>query len=138
VQGSLARLRGQVVRLRAERRALRARLAEDGCSGGCVGLRGRLELLQRIVEQCRACRLELEGVEGKQEEVVKENEVKEEKVKEEVSLAEEMRRAAEAAVAQQGMVYEPTSGLYYHAASGYYYDSERSLYYDGNSGTWYR
>merc|ERR1712157_91978 len=60
------------------------------------------------------------------------------KVEKELSLAEQVRQAAEAAVAGQGMLYEPTSGLYYHQASGYYFDAERSLYYDGNLGTWYR
>jgi len=48
-----------------------------------------------------------------------------------VSIAESLKEAANAVVQQQqvdmlaqnGYVYDPTSGLHYHAESGYYYDT---------------
>jgi len=158
-QANLTRLRQQVKRLRAERKKLKEDLAgkskelailkenqshdsksdgqiEGGVASiwncpGCSKLQTKVETLKGKLAQAR---LQLGGGEdsGKAEEKV------EPVAEKELSLAEQVRQTAEAAVAGQGMVYEPTSGLYYHQASGYYFDAERSLYYDGNLGTWYR
>ncbi|XP_076646214.1 uncharacterized protein LOC143355341 isoform X1 [Halictus rubicundus] len=54
-----------------------------------------------------------------------------------VSIADEIKEAAESALLQTGFVYEETSGLYYDYNSGYYYDAKQGLYYDGNTGTYY-
>ena len=158
-QANLTRLRQQVKRLRAERKKLKEDLAgkskelailkenqshdsksdgqiEGGVASiwncpGCSKLQTKVETLKGKLAQAR---LQLGGGEdsGKAEEKV------EPVAEKELSLAEQVRQTAEAAVAGQGMIYEPTSGLYYHQASGYYFDAERSLYYDGNLGTWYR
>jgi len=160
-QANLTRLRQQVKKLRAEKRRLKEDLAKKdkkltalieinhaesisngptegdlarmwGCAG-CSNLQSKVEALKGKLAQAR---LEL----GKTQAAgsTEEEKVDPVKVEKELSLAEQVRQAAEAAVVEQGMIYEPTSGLYYHQASGYYFDAERSLYYDGNSGTWYR
>jgi len=160
-QANLTRLRQQVKKLRADKRRLREDLAKKdkkltalieinraesisngpskgdlarmwGCAG-CSNLQSKVEALKGKLAQAR---LEL----GKTQAAgsTEEEKVESVKVEKELSLAEQVRQAAEAAVVEQGMIYEPTSGLYYHQASGYYFDAERSLYYDGNSGTWYR
>ena len=158
-QANLTRLRQQVKRLRVERKKLKEDLAgkdkelavlkenqsHDQKSDshiasiwscpGCSMLQSKVEALKGKLAQAR---LQLGGGDedsSKAEKEKVEAPVVEEK---ELSLAEQVRQAAEAAVAGQGMLYEPTSGLYYHQASGYYFDAERSLYYDGNLGTWYR
>ena len=161
VQANLTRLRQKVKRLRADTKRLREELSKKdkkltalieinhaesisngptegdlarmwGCAG-CSNLQSKVEALKGKLAQAR---LEL----GKTQAAgsTEEEKVEPVKVEKELSLAEQVRQAAEAAVVEQGMIYEPTSGLYYHQASGYYFDAERSLYYDGNSGTWYR
>ncbi|XP_055838662.1 angiogenic factor with G patch and FHA domains 1 isoform X3 [Episyrphus balteatus] len=55
-----------------------------------------------------------------------------------LTLAEEIREAAEAAQNDNGFVYEPTSGLYYDQRTGYYYNAEYGLYYDGSNGCYYK
>ena len=159
-QANLTRMRQQVKRLRAERKKLREDLAlkahelavlkenqspdskSDGqldgsvasiwnCPG-CSKLKTKVEALKGKLAQAR---LQLGGG---GEDAVKVEEGVEAVAENGLSLAEQVRQTAEAAVAGQGMLYEPTSGLYYHQASGYYFDAERSLYYDGNLGTWYR
>ena len=147
-QANLTKLRRQVKRLRAERQKLREDLAGKvkelavikdsdnqmeslwSCPG-CSKLQTKVETLKGKLAQAR---LELGGGEDS----IKVEEKAEAVEEKELSLAEQVRQAAEAAVVGQGMLYEPTSGLYYHQASGYYFDAERSLYYDGNLGTWYR
>ena len=160
-QANLTRLRQQVQRLRVERKKLKEDLAgkaqelavlkenqnndpksdsqiEGGVASiwscpGCSKLQTKVEALKGKLAQAR---LQLGGG-GEDSAKVAEEKV-EPAAEQELSLAEQVRQAAEAAVAGQGMLYEPTSGLYYHQASGYYFDAERSLYYDGNLGTWYR
>ena len=160
VQANLTRLRQKVKRLRADKKRLREELSKKdkkltalieinhaesisngptvgdlarmwGCAG-CSNLQSKVEALKGKLAQAR---LELGKTQAASS---KEEKVEPVKVEKELSLAEQVRQAAEAAVVGQGMIYEPTSGLYYHQASGYYFDAERSLYYDGNSGTWYR
>ncbi|KAL5289387.1 AGGF1 family protein [Megaselia abdita] len=53
------------------------------------------------------------------------------------TLIDDITKAAEAAQALQGFVYEPSSGLYYDQSTGYYYNAEYRLYYDGNTGCYY-
>ena len=161
VQANLTRLRQQVKKLRADKRKLREDLAKKdkklaalieinhaesisngptegnlarmwGCAG-CSNLQSKVEALKGKLAQARLELGKTQAASSKEEEKVEPV-----KVEKELSLAEQVRQAAEAAVVEQGMIYEPTSGLYYHQASGYYFDAERSLYYDGNSGTWYR
>merc|ERR1711981_507389 len=59
-------------------------------------------------------------------------------VVEEVSIADQVRKAAEEVIQRQGMVYEETSGLYYDYNSGYYYDANKKMYYDGQKGVYLR
>ncbi|XP_049963520.1 angiogenic factor with G patch and FHA domains 1 isoform X2 [Schistocerca serialis cubense] len=54
-----------------------------------------------------------------------------------LSLAEQVKEAAESALQSTNFVYEETSGMYYDYTTGYYYDAERGLYYDGNNGIYY-
>ena len=162
-QTNLTRLRQQVKRLRSERKKLREDLAgkaeelailkenrsldsksdrqieESSVASiwncpGCSKLQTKVETLKGKLAQAR---LQLGGG-GEDSGKAEEQKVEPAAAEKELSLAEQVRQTAEAAVAGQGMVYEPTSGLYYHQASGYYFDAERSLYYDGNLGTWYR
>ena len=161
-QANLTRLRQQVKRLRVERKKLRedlagknkelavlkenqshdprsdSQLASIWSCPGCSKLQTKVKALKGKLAQARL-QLGASGGENSSKPAV-ENKVETAPVEEEkeLSLAEQVRQAAEAAVAGQGMLYEPTSGLYYHQASGYYFDAERSLYYDGNLGTWYR
>ena len=158
-QANLTRLRQQVKRMRAERKKLRedligkdkelavlkenqghdqksdSQLASIWSCPGCSKLQTKVEALKGKLAQARLQLSDGGDDSSKAAEEKVEPPVVEEK---ELSLAEQVRQAAEAAVAGQGMLYEPTSGLYYHQASGYYFDAERSLYYDGNLGTWYR
>lgn len=66
------------------------------------------------------------------------NEAESKEAKAPLSLAEEIREAAEAAQNNTGFVYEPTSGLYYDQRTGYYYNAEYGLYYDGSTGCYYK
>lgn len=50
-------------------------------------------------------------------------EEKNEEAKSGLSIAEEIRSAAEDALKQTGFVYEPTSGMYYDYKTGYYYNA---------------
>ena len=54
-----------------------------------------------------------------------------------LSIAEQVKAAAEAAVNQSGYVYDETTGLYYDSNTQLYYSSETGLYYNGFTGTWY-
>ena len=55
-----------------------------------------------------------------------------------LSLAEQVKAAAEEAVNQSGYVYNEETGLYYDSNTQLYYNSESGLYYNGFTGTWYR
>lgn len=55
-----------------------------------------------------------------------------------LSLAEQVKAAAEEAVNQSGFVYNEETGLYYDSNTQLYYNSETGLYYNGFTGTWYR
>jgi len=54
-----------------------------------------------------------------------------------LSIAEQVKAAAEAAVNQSGFVYDEGTGLYYDSNTQLYYNSETGLYYNGFTGTWY-
>jgi len=55
-----------------------------------------------------------------------------------LSLAEQVKAAAEEAVNESGFVYNEETGLYYDSNTQLYYNSETGLYYNGFTGTWYR
>lgn len=54
-----------------------------------------------------------------------------------LSIAEQVKAAAEEAVNQSGFVYDEATGLYYDSGSQLYYNPETCLYYNGFTGTWY-
>ncbi|XP_077295160.1 uncharacterized protein LOC143917461 isoform X2 [Arctopsyche grandis] len=54
-----------------------------------------------------------------------------------VSLADQVKEAAENALQQTGMVYEETSGMYYDYNTGYYYNAATGLYYHNSTGCYY-
>ncbi|XP_056022574.1 angiogenic factor with G patch and FHA domains 1-like isoform X2 [Ostrea edulis] len=56
---------------------------------------------------------------------------------ENLSIADELKQAAEEAVQETGYVYDESSGLYYDKNSGYYYDHETAMHYDPYTGTYY-
>lgn len=55
-----------------------------------------------------------------------------------LSIADQVKAAAEEAVNQSGFVYNEETGLYYDNTTQLYYNSETGLYYNGFTGTWYR
>merc|ERR1712192_206867 len=139
-QANLTRLRQQVKRLRIERKKLRgdlagknkelavlkenqshdpksdSKLASMWSCPGCSKLQTKVEALKGKLSQAR---LQLGGSgEDSSKPAAEEKKVEAApsvvEEKQELSLAEQVRQAAEAAVAGQGMLYEPTSGLYYH------------------------
>nr|CAG4649552.1 EOG090X0AIB [Scapholeberis mucronata] len=55
-----------------------------------------------------------------------------------LSIADQVKAAAEEAVNQSGFVYNEETGLYYDSNTQLYYNSETGLYYNGFTGTWYR
>nr|CAG4650359.1 EOG090X0AIB [Sida crystallina] len=55
-----------------------------------------------------------------------------------MSLADQVKAAAEEAVNQSGFIYNEETGLYYDSNTQLYYNSETGLYYNGFTGTWYR
>lgn len=55
-----------------------------------------------------------------------------------LSLAEQVKAAAEEAVNQSGFVFNEETGLYYDSSTQLYYNSDTGLYYNGFTGTWYR
>lgn len=54
-----------------------------------------------------------------------------------LSIADQVKAAAEEAVNQSGFVYQEETGLYYDSNTQLYYSSETGLYYNGFTGTWY-
>nr|CAG4641911.1 EOG090X0AIB [Eurycercus lamellatus] len=54
-----------------------------------------------------------------------------------LSIADQVKAAAEEAVNQSGFVYDESTGLYYDSSTQLYYNSETGLYYNGFTGTWY-
>lgn len=54
-----------------------------------------------------------------------------------LSIADQVKAAAEEAVNQSGFVYDESTGLYYDSNTQLYYNSETGLYYNGFTGTWY-
>ena len=54
-----------------------------------------------------------------------------------LSIADQVKAAAEEAVNQSGFVYNEETGLYYDNTTQLYYNSETGLYYNGFTGTWY-
>ena len=147
VQATLARLRAKVRQLKARVvgctcQELRRKLEEGVEREQEARLEGRvaearLEQLEKVLAQCRSCSAELlDKASDKQEPGWGGGGG--DGVEEPLSLAEQVKQAAESALEQQGMILEPTSGLYWHQQSGYYFDAQRGLYYNGSSGTWYR
>ncbi|XP_037961729.2 angiogenic factor with G patch and FHA domains 1 isoform X2 [Plutella xylostella] len=55
----------------------------------------------------------------------------------EKSIAEQVKEAAQSAMAQSGMVYVESAGMYYDYKTGYYYNSELGLYYHSDTGCYY-
>lgn len=55
-----------------------------------------------------------------------------------LSIADQVKAAAEEAVNQSGFVYNEETGLYYDNTTQLYYNSETGLYYNGFTGTWYQ
>ena len=55
-----------------------------------------------------------------------------------LSIADQVKAAAEEAVNQSGYTYDESTGLYYDSTTQLYYNSETGLYYNGFTGTWYR
>ncbi|KAK4312743.1 hypothetical protein Pmani_015861 [Petrolisthes manimaculis] len=53
------------------------------------------------------------------------------------SIAQQVEKAATAALQGNSFVYDEQLGLYYDYSSGYYYNSEHGLYYDGKTGTYF-
>lgn len=54
-----------------------------------------------------------------------------------LSIADQVKAAAEEAVNQSGFIYQEETGLYYDNNTQLYYSSETGLYYNGYTGTWY-
>lgn len=55
-----------------------------------------------------------------------------------LSIADQVKAAAEEAQAQSGFEYHEETGLYYDSTTQMYYNSETGLYYNGFTGTWYQ
>ena len=55
-----------------------------------------------------------------------------------MSLADQVKAAAEEAVSSSGFVYNEETGLYYDSNTQLYYNPQTGLYYNGFTGTWYR
>lgn len=55
-----------------------------------------------------------------------------------LSIADQVKAAAEEAVNQSGFVFQEETGLYYDSSTQLYYSAESGLYYNGYTGTWYQ